>query len=117
LQEHTDFRTNDLRIQHRAAINAHIAERIAQAPKAYGIETLNAAGVPCGVVMNLAEVFPIERFLQVVAVQQWLDNGVGGLQRQFPSPIARYRPTVKTARRCTLQKRMTMIMSLRSGCG
>jgi crotonobetainyl-CoA:carnitine CoA-transferase CaiB-like acyl-CoA transferase len=57
LQEHPDFRTNDLRVQHRTAINAHIAECIAQAPKAYWIDTLNAAGVPCGVVMNLAEVF------------------------------------------------------------
>jgi CoA:oxalate CoA-transferase len=57
LQEHPDFRTNDLRVQHRAAINGLINARIAQAPKAYWIERLNAAGVPCGVVMSLAEVF------------------------------------------------------------
>ena len=57
LLEHPDFRTNDLRVQHRTAINALINARIAQAPKAYWIETLNAAGVPCGVVMNLADVF------------------------------------------------------------
>jgi crotonobetainyl-CoA:carnitine CoA-transferase CaiB-like acyl-CoA transferase len=57
LREHADFRTNDLRVQHREAINALIHERIAQAPKAYWIQRLNAAGVPCGVVMNLAEVF------------------------------------------------------------
>jgi CoA:oxalate CoA-transferase len=57
LHDHPDFRTNDLRVQHRAAIKAHINARLAQAPKAYWIERLNAAGVPCGVVMNLAEVF------------------------------------------------------------
>ena len=57
LLEHPDFRTNDLRVQHRTAINALINARIAQASKAYWIETLNAAGVPCGVVMNLADVF------------------------------------------------------------
>jgi crotonobetainyl-CoA:carnitine CoA-transferase CaiB-like acyl-CoA transferase len=57
LAEHADFRTNDLRVQNRTAINAIITERIAQAPKAYWIEKLNAAGVPCGIVMNLAEVF------------------------------------------------------------
>jgi CoA:oxalate CoA-transferase len=57
LLEHPDFRTNDLRVQHRMAINALINARIAQAPKASWIETLNAAGVPCGVVMNLADVF------------------------------------------------------------
>ena len=57
LLEHPDFRTNDLRVQHRTAINAKINARIAQDAKAYWIETLNAAGVPCGVVMNLADVF------------------------------------------------------------
>src|ERR671923_469684 len=57
LQEHPDFRTNDLRVQHRAAINALIDARIAKASKAYWIERLNAVGVPCGVVMNLADVF------------------------------------------------------------
>jgi crotonobetainyl-CoA:carnitine CoA-transferase CaiB-like acyl-CoA transferase len=57
LQDHPDFRTNDLRVQHRAAINARINARIAKAPKAYWIERLNAAGVPCGLVMNLAEAF------------------------------------------------------------
>ena len=57
LRDHADFRTNDLRVQHRAAINGLINARIAQAPKAYWIERLNAAGVPCGVVMNLADAF------------------------------------------------------------
>lgn len=57
LRDHPDFCTNDLRAQHRAAINARIDARIAQAPKAYWIEKLNAAGVPCGVVMNLADAF------------------------------------------------------------
>jgi CoA:oxalate CoA-transferase len=57
LHDHPDFRTNDLRVQHRAAINARINARIAQAPKAHWIERLNAAGVPCGVVMNLADAF------------------------------------------------------------
>jgi CoA:oxalate CoA-transferase len=56
LREHADFRTNALRVQHRAAINALIDARIRQAPKAYWIAKLNAAGVPCGVVMNLADV-------------------------------------------------------------
>jgi crotonobetainyl-CoA:carnitine CoA-transferase CaiB-like acyl-CoA transferase len=57
LTEHPDFRTNELRVKNRSAINALINERVRQAPKAYWIETLNAAGVPCGVVMNLAEAF------------------------------------------------------------
>lgn len=56
LQHHPEFCTNDLRVQHRAAINAQINARLVRASKAHWIETLNAAGVPCGVVMNLAEV-------------------------------------------------------------
>ena len=38
LLAHPDFRTNDLRVQHRTAINALINARIAQAPKAHWIE-------------------------------------------------------------------------------
>lgn len=56
LLTHPEFCTNELRVQHRAAMNARINARIGQAPKAHWIATLNAAGVPCGVVMNLAEV-------------------------------------------------------------
>jgi crotonobetainyl-CoA:carnitine CoA-transferase CaiB-like acyl-CoA transferase len=55
LKNHPDFCTNELRVRHRAAINARINARLARAPKAYWIDTLNAAGVPCGVVMNLAD--------------------------------------------------------------
>jgi CoA:oxalate CoA-transferase len=46
LHEHPEFRTNELRVQHRAAINALINARLVQAPKAYWIELLNAAGGP-----------------------------------------------------------------------
>ena len=51
------FATNDLRVQHRAAMNAAIEARLKTNTTAHWIETLNAAGVPCGRVMGLAEVF------------------------------------------------------------
>jgi crotonobetainyl-CoA:carnitine CoA-transferase CaiB-like acyl-CoA transferase len=51
------FRTNALRVANRAAIDAEIGARIRLQPRAHWIERLNAAGVPCGVVMNLAEVY------------------------------------------------------------
>ncbi len=57
LEHHPDFRTNALRFANRAAINAAISARIGQQPRAHWIERLNAAGVPCGVVMNLAEAY------------------------------------------------------------
>src|SRR5207248_7606212 len=51
------FATNDLRVRNRAAINAAIEARLVTETTEYWIETLNAAGVPCGRVMGLAEVF------------------------------------------------------------
>ena len=80
LLEHPDFRTNDLRVQHRTAINALINARIAQAPKAYWIETLNAAGVPCGVVMNLADVFTDPQILSQEMVMTVPHPGHGAVK-------------------------------------
>jgi CoA:oxalate CoA-transferase len=57
LKDHPDFRTNALRLANRAAINAEIGARLRTRTRAYWIERLNAAGVPCGVVMNLAEAY------------------------------------------------------------
>jgi crotonobetainyl-CoA:carnitine CoA-transferase CaiB-like acyl-CoA transferase len=51
------FATNDLRVRNRAAINAAIEARLTTETTAYWIEKLNAAGVPCGRVMGLAETF------------------------------------------------------------
>jgi crotonobetainyl-CoA:carnitine CoA-transferase CaiB-like acyl-CoA transferase len=57
LRDDPRFGTNTLRVAHRAAINAEIGARIRARPRAHWIERLNAAGVPCGVVMNLAEAY------------------------------------------------------------
>lgn len=57
LRDDPRFGTNALRVANRAAINAAIDARTRLQPRAHWIERLNAAGVPCGVVMNLAEVF------------------------------------------------------------
>jgi crotonobetainyl-CoA:carnitine CoA-transferase CaiB-like acyl-CoA transferase len=80
LLAHPDFRTNDLRVQHRPAINALINARIARAPKAYWIETLNAAGVPCGVVMNLADVFADPQILSQEMVMTVPHPGHGAVK-------------------------------------
>jgi crotonobetainyl-CoA:carnitine CoA-transferase CaiB-like acyl-CoA transferase len=57
LRDDPRFRTNALRVANRAAINAEIGARTRAHPRAHWIERLNAAGVPCGVVMNLAEAY------------------------------------------------------------
>jgi crotonobetainyl-CoA:carnitine CoA-transferase CaiB-like acyl-CoA transferase len=57
LREDPRFATNDLRVQHRAAVNAAIEARLMTETTEYWIDKLNAAGVPCGRVMGLGEVF------------------------------------------------------------
>ena len=51
------FTTNDLRVRHRTAMNAAIEARLLTGTTVHWIELLNAAGVPCGRVMGLGEVF------------------------------------------------------------
>ena len=57
LRDHPEFRTNRDRFARRAAINAEVNAKIREMPIAHWLEVLNAAGVPCGRVMNLREVF------------------------------------------------------------
>jgi len=57
LRTHPDFLTNRDRFERRAAINAIINAEIGKQPIAHWLEVLNAAGVPCGRVMGLKEVF------------------------------------------------------------
>lgn len=57
LRERAEYRTNAARFQRRAGINAEINARTRLHTVAHWIEKLNAAGVPCGRVLNLSEVF------------------------------------------------------------
>lgn len=52
-----EFATNADRFANRAAINAEIEARTTRHTTGHWIDVLNKAGVPCGPVMNLAEVF------------------------------------------------------------
>jgi crotonobetainyl-CoA:carnitine CoA-transferase CaiB-like acyl-CoA transferase len=57
LRDDPRFRTNDLRVENRPAINAAIEGRLQSGMSDHWIEKLNAAGVPCDRVMSLPEVF------------------------------------------------------------
>ncbi|HET9339533.1 MAG TPA: CoA transferase [Casimicrobiaceae bacterium] len=57
LREHPAFRTNRDRFERRPAINALIEAETRKRPIAHWLDVLNAAGVPCGRVMRLPEVF------------------------------------------------------------
>ena len=57
LKGHPDFLSNADRFKRRAAINFEINARTRTQSVAHWIDRLNAAGVPCGRVLSLAEVF------------------------------------------------------------
>jgi len=57
LKDRPEFATNSLRFEHRSAINAEINARTRLMPVAHWIDVINRAGVPCGRVLNVAEVF------------------------------------------------------------
>jgi CoA:oxalate CoA-transferase len=80
------FATNDLRVENRVAINAAIEARLATETTGYWIETLNAAGVPCGRVMGLAEVFTDPQVLDQEMVLEQEHPG-HGLVRMLGFPI------------------------------
>jgi formyl-CoA transferase len=52
-----DWKTGGLRSKNRADLNARIAEITRTRPSAYWLRTINAAGVPCGPINNIREVF------------------------------------------------------------
>ncbi len=54
-RDRPEFRTNDLRVEHRAAVNAAVEARLAGHTSDYWIDKLNTAGVPCDRVKGLAE--------------------------------------------------------------
>ena len=57
LRQRPEYLTNAARFQRRAGINAEINARTRAQTVAHWIDKLNAAGVPCGRVLNLSEVF------------------------------------------------------------
>jgi len=93
------FATNDLRVKNRAAINAAVEACLVTETTAYWIDKLNAAGVPCGRVMELAEVFTDPQVLDQQMVLEQEHPGHGAVRMLgFPikfgeAPCALRRPT------------------------
>jgi crotonobetainyl-CoA:carnitine CoA-transferase CaiB-like acyl-CoA transferase len=86
LRHHPEFRTNADRFERRAAINALINEQTGKQPIDHWVTVLNAAGVPCGRVMSLPEVFadPQVRHQQM---QVTIDHPVHGKLDVLGFPI------------------------------
>jgi crotonobetainyl-CoA:carnitine CoA-transferase CaiB-like acyl-CoA transferase len=70
LLQEPDFADNEARMRNREQINVHINARVERDTVANWIERLNAAGVPCGRIQDLAEVMADP---QVLAQEMVLD--------------------------------------------
>ena len=57
LKDRPEFANNTLRFENRTAINGELNARTRLMPVAHWIDVINRAGVPCGRVLNVAEVF------------------------------------------------------------
>ena len=80
------FRTQPARVANRAQINAIVGGKLARETTAHWVEVLNAAGVPCGPVNRVDEVFQDP---QVQAQQMVLDvdHGAYGMVRSLGFPM------------------------------
>jgi CoA:oxalate CoA-transferase len=98
LNDDPHFATNDRRIMNREKINAIVQEKIEQSPRDYWIDYLNRCGVPCGVIMNLEQVFQDPQVLHQEMVLEVDHSGHGPVKMTgFPvklgsTPCQVYRP-------------------------
>ena len=78
-----EYSTNAARLARRAEVHALVETRTRERPSAHWVERLNAAGVPCGPVHTLAQVFADP---QVAAEQMVLDlpQPIGARVLGFP---------------------------------
>jgi CoA:oxalate CoA-transferase len=80
------YATQSARVANRAQINAIVGGKLAGNTTAYWVETLNAAGVPCGPVNSIAEVFADPQ-IQAQQMVIDVDHPGHGLVRMLGFPI------------------------------
>jgi len=78
LRDDPHFRTNDLRVKNRHAINTVIEKWLRGATSDYWIEKLNVAGVPCDRIMSLTDVFADPQTLDQEMIVSAEHPGHGG---------------------------------------
>ena len=80
------FATNPARIEYRSALIPLLVEMVKEKTKAQWITLLEAAGVPCGPINNLQEVFENE---QVIArgIEMHVPHPTGGTMKLVASPM------------------------------
>jgi len=85
LAKHADYATADLRSRHRAALSDAIAERSRQFSSEKLIELLNQAGVPCGPINKMNQVFDDPQVKHLGMAVPVPANGPGDLNLVGPA--------------------------------
>jgi CoA:oxalate CoA-transferase len=80
------YATQPARVANRARINAIVGGKLAANTTAHWVETLNKAGVPCGPVNGVAEVFQDPQILAQEMVID-VDHPGSGIVRMLGFPI------------------------------
>ena len=80
------FETNPARIEHRAALIPLLAEMVKEKTKAQWITLLEAAGVPCGPINNLQEVFENEQVISR-GIEMHVPHPTAGTMKLVASPM------------------------------
>jgi formyl-CoA transferase/CoA:oxalate CoA-transferase len=86
LQDDERFATNSLRVTHYASLKPVLDERIARDPRAFWIEGLRQAGVPCGSVRDLGELFADPQ-VEARDMLAHLDHATLGRLQQTGTPL------------------------------
>jgi crotonobetainyl-CoA:carnitine CoA-transferase CaiB-like acyl-CoA transferase len=81
-----DMRTAEQRRVARAELNAVINQRLSAGTQQHWIERLNAAGVPCGKVLSISEVFEDPQLKAQDMVIE-VDHGPRGIVRMVGFPV------------------------------
>jgi crotonobetainyl-CoA:carnitine CoA-transferase CaiB-like acyl-CoA transferase len=88
------FATNQGRIDHRPALNAIIEEVFASGSTAEWVERLNAAGVACGPIYHVGQVFEDPQVRQAHLVEE-VHHPVHGPMRVLGQPVFLHRTPAK----------------------
>jgi len=94
LAEDPRFATNQGRIDHRPALNTILEEVLGQASTTEWVERLNRAGVACGPIYDLGQVFADPQVQQLRLVEDVL-HPLHGPMRVLGQPVALHRTPAK----------------------
>jgi len=109
------FETNQGRIDDRPALNAIIEEVFAGASTAEWVERLNTAGVACGPIYNVGQVFGDAQVRQARLVEE-VHHPVHGPMRVLGQPVALHRTPAKVTAPSPLPGQHTREILAAAGC-